>query len=255
MVVGAALFAVLLVVFALPHGDPTTVDLVNVLTGPSRSHPLGTDRLGRDLWALLATGFWRTLAVVGVTCATSLLIGVPCGLAAGYLGRAADAVIMALTDLTMVIPSFVAALIITSIVGLTPVSVGAVLGLFGAGPYVNQTKALTRSVRGSDHVRVEMLFGTPTPVILGRFVLPAVADPLLRYLGSTGSGAVLSYAGLSFVGLGIDSTVPDWGTMLYQYRTQVDHPLLLLWPAAGILALALILQLFCDSSLARSNDA
>ncbi|WP_316670593.1 ABC transporter permease [uncultured Propionibacterium sp.] len=254
MVLGLVLMGFLLVVFALPHGDPTAVDLGSALAGPSRAHPLGTDRLGRDLWSLLAAGFWRTLAVVTVTCATSLLIGIPCGLIAGYLGKAADAVIMTLTDLTMVVPSFIAALIITSAIGLTPVSAGAVLGVFGAGPYVNQTRALTRSVRGAEYVRVEMLLGTPTSAILARFVLPAVADPLLRYFGSTASGAVLSYAGLAFIGLGLDGTLPDWGTTLYQNRTQVDHPALILWPAAGVLALSLVFQLFCDASVAGGDE-
>ncbi len=248
------LLAGLVVVFALPHPDPTTVDLTSTLAGASPQHPLGTDHLGRDLWGLLATGFWRTATVVAVTCTTAVAVGVPLGLAAGYLGRGVDAVVMTVTDLTLIVPSFVAALIITSAVGLTPTSAGLVLGVFGSGTYVTQTRALTRAVRHADYVRAETLFGTSTPAVLGRFVLPAVADPLLRYFGATASGAVLSYAGLSFIGLGIDSTIPDWGTMLYQYRSHLDHPRLVLWPSLGILVLAVAFQLLCDSSVSRSHD-
>lgn len=230
----------------LPHADPMQVDLANVLTGPSQAHPLGTDQLGRDLWALTAAGYWRTLVVVAATCAISLLIGLPCGLAAGYRGGWLDAVITTITDLTMVIPSFVAALIVTSVAGLTPLTAGMVLGLFGAGPYVNQVRALTRTVRSRDYVQVELLLGSPAHTILATHVLPAIKSPLSSYFGATASGAVLSYAGLAFIGLGLDTTTPDWGTMLYTYRSQTDNPMLILTPAAGILLLASFFHIVFD---------
>lgn len=238
--------AALTLMCALPHADPVRVDLSEVLADPSWAHPLGTDHLGRDLWALTASGYWRTLTVVSAACATSLLVGVPLGLVAGFRGGLTDAVIQTVTDLTMVIPSFVAALIITSIVGLTPFTAGVVLGCFGVGPYVNQVRALTRSVRSRDYVQAEKLLGAPTAMILSRHVLPAVRTPLLRYFGASASGAVLAYAGLAFVGLGIDATTPDWGTMLYAYRSMTDHPVLILAPAAGILLLALFFHLVFD---------
>ncbi|MDO4785005.1 MAG: ABC transporter permease [Propionibacteriaceae bacterium] len=238
--------AALTVLCALPHADPVRVDLAEVLAGPSWTHPLGTDHLGRDLWALTASGYWRTLTVVAAACSTSLLVGVPLGLLAGFRGGLLDATIRTVTDLTMVIPSFVAALIITSIVSLTPFTAGVVLGCFGAGPYVNQVRALTRTVRSRDYVQVERLLGTPTAMILGRHVLPAVRTPLFRYFGASASGAVLAYAGLAFIGLGIDATTPDWGTMLYAYRSMTDHPILILAPAAGILLLALFFHVVFD---------
>jgi peptide/nickel transport system permease protein len=189
--------------------------------------------------------------VVGITCATSVLLGVPAGLAAGYLGRATDAVIATATDLVLVVPSIVVALIITSVIGLSPVSAGVVLGLYGAGTYAVQTRSLTRAVKGRDHVRAEILMGTPLPVILSRQILPEIAPPLLHYLGSTAAGAILAFAGLAFIGLGVDTTVTDWGTMLYQYRTQTDHPILLLAPTVAIMILAGAIHIVCDAPGSR----
>lgn len=243
----AAVLVVLVVVFALPHQDPTSVDLTAILQNPSRTHLLGTDDLGRDVWALLAAGFWRTCTVVIVTCAISVLLGVPAGLAAGFLGRATDSAISSVTDLVLVVPSLVVALIVTSVVGLSPVSAGVVLGLYGAGTYALQTRSLTRVVRDRDHVRAEVLLGTPRPVILARQILPEISSPLLHYLGSTAAGAILSFAGLAFLGLGVDATVPDWGTMLYQYRSQTGHPTLLLAPSLAIAILAGAIHMVCDA--------
>lgn len=230
----------------LPHADPVRVDLTDTFAHPSWSHPLGTDHLGRDLWALTASGYWRTLVVVVTACVSSMVIGIPLGLLAGYRGGVVDAVIRAAADLVMVIPSFVAALIITSVVGLTPFTAGVLLGSFGAGPHVVQVRALTRRVRFLDHVEVERLLGTPTRTILARHVLPAVRAPLFRSVGATASGAVLAYAGLAFIGLGIDATTPDWGTMLHAYRSMTNHPILILAPAGGILLLALFFHVVLD---------
>lgn len=250
-----AILASMALVFLLPHASPTAVDLTAVLQPPSRSHPLGTDDLGRDVWALTAVGFWRTLTVVFTASLTSILIGVPLGLLAGYARGAVDSVIMTVTDLTMIIPTFVAALLVTAVVGLTPFTAGLVLGVFGAGAYVNQTRALTLSITSHDYVRAEVLLATPTPAVLMRCILPGVGGPLMRYFGASASGTVLAYAGLAFIGLGIDTTVPDWGTMLFRYRSQVDHALLLLWPAAGILILSVVFQMLADPAPnRRSND-
>ncbi len=254
LMVAAGILGVMILAFSLPHGDPSAVDLTAVLQPPSQAHPLGTDDLGRDVWALMAVGFWRTLTVVVTASLTSVLIGVPLGLIAGYSRGAVNAIIMTATDLTMIIPTFVAALLVTAVVGLTPFSAGLVLGLFGAGTYVNQTRALTLSIRSYDYVRAEVLLATPTVQILLRHVLPGVAGPLMRYFGSSASGTILAYAGLAFIGLGVDTTVPDWGTMLYRHRSQIDHPLLLLWPTLGIFLLAIVFHILADPALRKEGQ-
>lgn len=254
VMIGTVTLVLLTLVCLLPHADPTRVDLAHEFAPVSMAHPMGTDDLGRDLWALFATGYWRSLLVVLTTSLTSIVIGIPTGLVAGYVGGPIDALITTVTDLTMVVPSFIAALLVTSVVGLTPVTAGIVLGNFGAGAYVNQARALAHELTLRPYVESEILFGTRTTTILVRHILPGMVAPIGSYFGATASGAVLAYAGLAFIGLGVDSTVPDWGTMLYQYRTQVDHPMLLICPGLGIFVLAVVFQLVFDGSSRQDAD-
>ncbi|RXW33226.1 ABC transporter permease [Propioniciclava flava] len=185
-------------------------------------------------------GLSRTLTVMILATGLSALAGGLLGMIAGYLGGPTRALIMLATDLVLIVPTFVGALIFAALFGLTPVSAGIVLGLFGIGPYVNQACALTEAVRGRAFLQIETLLGTPTPVIVARHIAPAVMRPLAVYLGASAANAVLAYAGLAFIGLGVDTTLPDWGTMLYDYRVHLsDHPLLVLWPTLGIAILAL----------------
>lgn len=232
--------AALLLLLLLPHGDPHQVDLGRPLLGPSAAHPLGTDQLGRDLWSRMAVGLQRTLTVMVVATSLSVVVGTVLGVLAGYAQGAVKAVIMMVTDLIMIVPTFVGALIFAALFGLTPLSAGVIVGLLGIGPYVNQACALTQTLRGRAFVETERLLGTPLPRVLSRHIVPTVMAHLRPYLGASAASAVLAYAGLAFIGLGVDTTTPDWGTMLYDYRVHLsDQPLLLLWPCLGIALLAL----------------
>lgn len=251
-VVGGVGLALLLVLLVLPHGDPRAVDLDATFAPPSWAHPLGTDQLGRDLWARVAAGLERTCLVVVLAGGAAVLLGVTGGLLAGLHGGPVRWVVRAAADAVLVVPSFVAALVLASVFGLTPVSAGLALGVFGCGPLVHQTQALVEVVARRDDVAVERLMGTPGTAVLAHQVLPAVRGPVLAYLGSTAAGAALAYAGLAFIGLGVDATTPDWGTMLYDYRVQLgEHPLLVLWPTLGIALVAVTCHALLDREPAR----
>lgn len=245
--IGVGILALLVAVMLIPHGDPNTVDLGHRYGAPSWAHPLGTDNLGRDLFARMAVGFWRTALVVVVAGGISLVLGVLLGLLAGYVGGFLAAVVLAVTDIVIIVPTFIAALIVSAILGLTPLTAGIALGVFGIGPFVNQTHSLVRSARESEFMEVERLMGTRLGAVLGRHILPTVRRPILAYFGSTCAGVTVAYAGLAFIGLGVDTSTPDWGTMLYDYRANLtSNPLLVLWPTLGILLLAVSLHLLID---------
>ena len=246
-IVPAAILVLVVVIALLPHGDPNQVDLAGTFAAPGAGHPLGTDHLGRDVWSRVAVGLQRTLVVMGIATMINIGVGASLGILAGYAGGVVRALIMLLTDLVMIVPTFIGALIFAAVAGLTPVTAGIILGIFGVGPYVNQACALTEAVRGSAYLQAETLLGTPSGTILVRHIAPAVTRPLSVYLGASAANAALAYAGLAFIGLGVDTTVPDWGTMLYDYRVHLsDHPLLLLWPTLGIAMLALAAHTLFD---------
>lgn len=242
------LCALVCLVFLVPHPDPTAVDMSATFAPPGADHLLGTDHLGRDLWARIAVGFWRTLVVVVVSSATSVALGVVMGICAGYRRGIVKTVVMFVTDLVMIVPTFIGALIFASIFGLSPLTAGLLLGFFGIGPFVNQSCALVQSVKNCDYLLVERLMGTPAVRILYHHVLPAITGPILAYLGSSAGANVLAYAGLSYIGLGVDSTIPDWGTMLNEYRAEmVSHPWLVIAPTLGILLLSVTCHVVFDS--------
>lgn len=236
---GLAIIAGFIILSLLPHPDAQSVDVSHPYAKPELGHILGTDNLGRDLHARMAEGLWRTLLVVLVASLLSLVIGVLIGLVAGYLGRWHGTYLVTAANLVLVVPTFIAALIISAVFGLTPITAGIALGVFGIGPFVNQTYSLVRSTRTEQFIHVETLMGTPVTVVLFRHVLPAVIRPVLAYLSSTCAAVTVAYAGLAFIGLGVDASTPDWGTMLYDYRVNVvTHPLLILWPTLGVLGIA-----------------
>lgn len=239
--------AVVCAVILLPHPDPHTTDLVHTFAAPSREHLLGTDNLGRDVYARMISGLWRTLLVTGVAAAMSVTLGTVCGIIAGLGNRVIRRIVMGFTDVLMIVPTFIAALIVAAFVGLTPLTAGISLGLFGIGTFVNQTEALTSRLVRTDFVQVERLLGTPWPHVIRQHLIPHVLGAVATNVGSTMASVAISYAGLAFIGLGVDTSTPDWGTMLYAYREELTtHPLLVLSPIIGILWISLLCHLLFD---------
>lgn len=240
---------VLLLVFLslVPTADPKLTALDETLSPPSREHPLGTDPLGRDVLALMKAGLLRTLIVVVVGSALSLSLGLFFGLLAGYREGMTEGWIRSLADLTLIIPSFIIALIITALVGLSPVTAGLILGLLDMGNYIHQVTALTKEQKEEEYILALEKMGVKKDAILFRHICPNLLPYVLTGFGNRASGLILSYAGLAFIGLGTDVTQPDWGTMLYQYRIYIfQKPSLVFWPTFGIFTITMLFHLAFD---------
>ena len=251
----ALVFLILFVtLMLLPTQSITKTDLTHALEGPSAAHWLGTDNIGRDLFSLLVNGCFRTLLVVAVATGTAIVTGVLLGLVSGWFGGIPGLVIQFLTDFSLIVPSFIAALVFTALFGFSLPGIGAVLGLTGFGEYANQVTALTKRLKGEEYILNERALGIRTSGILVRHILPNIADAVLTFLANSAGSVVLSYAGLAFIGLGTDAASPDWGTMIYQYRIYLtEEPQLVLWPTLGILLLSLFFHLMFDNTSGRSR--
>ncbi|MGP3788301.1 ABC transporter permease [Paenibacillus sp. 1A_MP2] len=233
--------------FLLPTQDIDKVNLNSTFQGMSQQHLLGTDNLGRDLYSLFLGGAMRTLTVVGISTGISLVIGTLLGMMVGYYQRWMKSVVHFFSDFLLIIPSFISALIISSIFGLNPVTAGIVFGLSHMGEYVNQSAALTKRVKSLSFVQGEIALGLPDCKILIKHILPNIMRPLLTFMANKASTVTLLYASLTFIGLGADVSNPDWGTMLYQYRVYIlNAPMLSLIPATGILLLCLFFHILFD---------
>ena len=247
--------AVLVIAFFAPTQNVRQVNLANTLENPSIEHPFGTDNLGRDVFSLMVEGLMRTLMVVVIATIVSFVVGILLGVISGYYGGIVGGVIQFVSDFTLILPPLICALILTAIIGFNPISIGFILGFTHIGEYTNQTTILCRSIRQSGYVESAIQCGIPSFLIILRHVLPNVLNPLLTFMGNRASGVTISYASLAFIGLGADITNPDWGSMIYQYRTYIfDETLLLLWPSLGILFLSLFFHFMFDDSNSKDLD-
>ena len=245
------IFLFLILIFAiLPYFSflkSGTVPSGVALVPPSKEHWFGTDDLGRDVFSLIIIGGFRTFEVVVIATSLSFFVGSFLGMIAGYFQGNIGIIIKSTVDLMMVVPTLIVALIITSIFGITPVTAGISLGIFGIGNYMNQSEALTKVEKNKDYILASKLLGVPWYVVLFRRIFVNILARLLVNLGNTASGVILQYSALTFIGLGSDYTKPDWGAMLYQYRIYlVRKPSLIIIPTLCILWVSLSFNLIFD---------
>ena len=245
------------IVFLLvvPTQNVLIVNLADKLSAPSAAHIFGTDNLGRDVFSLTVRGGIRTLVVVATASAISFSGGLVLGLAGGYFGGQMELGIRIAADFTMAVPSFIFALIFTGIFGMTPYTVGIILGLCGIGQYALQAEALTRSVRKMAYIENEKILGMPARHTLFGHILPNILYPMFTSMGNRAGGLTLSSASLAFIGLGVDVTSPDWGNMIYQYKIYViSNPNLILAPTLAVFLLALLFHLAFDGGASNKPE-
>lgn len=250
-------FFAIFVLFLLliPHQNTKITDLTNVFAGCSADHLLGTDNLGRDLFALMVVGGQRTLLVVLIATVISFGGGSPLGMIAEYRGGILKTVVQFIADFVTVVPSLVVALVFSALFGFSAVMAGVVFGIGNMGQYINLSGELTASMKSRDFVNAELSLGISGFAILFKHILPNIMRQLIVYMGNNASYVVLQYAGLAFIGLGVDTTNPDWGTLLYDYRLyMLSDPQLVLIPMIAVCLLALFFHFAFDDGRVRREE-
>lgn len=226
--------------------DPTAQGPDNLL-GPSGSHLLGTDELGRDIASRVLHGTRSSLVVGFGAAAFGAVFGVPVGLLAGYLGRWTDAVAMRVMDLLLAVPGILLALVLIALLGPGQQNLVLAIGIGAVPEFGRLTRAATLTVRERDFVAASRGMGASAPDTMVRTVLPNVLGPILVQLVVTASLAVVIEAGLSLLGLGVPPPTPTWGGMLQQARAYLyDNPWYGVFPG-----LCLAFTVFCLDRVGR----
>jgi peptide/nickel transport system permease protein len=241
LVVLAALFA-----GALSGFDPNETAVSQRLSQPSAEHLLGTDELGRDLFARIAFGGRYSLTIALLTALGAMAAGTLFGLLAGFF-RPLDAPVMRVVDAMMSFPDILLAIALVGILG--PSMLNVVLALV-----LVYTPRVARVVRASTLVVRELLFveavralGISTLRILWRHVLPNLMSPILVQASFIFAYAILAEAALSFLGVGVPPEIPTWGTMVAGSQQYAHQALwIVLFPGLAIILTALSLQLVGD---------
>lgn len=254
----AALVLVLLLASAwLAGGAGGGIDLDRRLLPPldGWAHPLGTDHLGRDLLGRVAAGAWPTVEAMLAGASLAGLAGLGLGLAGAWPGPA-GAMARGAAQLLTAVPGLLVALAVAGAAGggIAPAVAGLALAVPAAGQAALVVAGLTATAAREGHVRAALALGVTLPHALGRHVWPVLRQSWFAWAGARLPRIALSYAGLAFLGLGADAGRPDWGAMVWEYRTYaLAAPWLPVAPVLGLVALVLTLRgLFAGS--ARRDD-
>jgi peptide/nickel transport system permease protein len=189
-------------------------DIPNLLQGPSRQYPLGTDHVGRDLLSRLIYGSRIALKVAVPAVGVALTGGLVLGLIAGYLGGAVDNVIIVGLDSIQAFPGVMLALTILALLGPNLTNVIVVIGLAWIPGYARIARAQVLSAKQNLYVEAERSLGATSWRIILHHILPNILPPLL-ILAAMDLPVVITFeAGLSFLGMGVRPPTPSWGVIL-----------------------------------------
>ena len=229
-----------------PH-DPLLQYLDQGRLPPSSGHWFGTDPLGRDVLSRVLYGARLSLPIGFVAVALALLLGVLIGGTAGFLGGAVDEAIMRITDLMLAFPTVILAMVITAALGAGVRNAVIAIMIAWWPSYARVVRGLVLAVREREFVLAARAQGATAIRVFLRHVLPATISPLI-ILGTLDVGhAILTFASLSFLGLGPPPQVPEWGSMIAAGRRYLDQWWISGFPGLAILTLVLSFNVLGDS--------
>ncbi|QTF09049.1 ABC transporter permease [Brenneria izadpanahii] len=220
--------------------SPIDIDPSQRLKPPSALHWLGTDALGRDIFARVAYGGRQSLVVgLGAVC-ISVVIGLAIGVVAGYF-RLVDAIAMRIMDGLMAIPGILLAIALVSLSGASLFTVLVAISIPEIPRVVRMVRSVIMGVRSESYVEAATILGTPAPVIMWRHMMPSTVAPLIVQGTYIFASAILTEAILSFLGAGIPPEIPSWGNIMADGRVYfMMLPGMILYP--GILVSLTVLS-------------
>lgn len=248
---GILVILVLLALFADVIADYDTVvikqNLANRLKGPSAEHWLGTDEFGRDIFARLIHGARVSLKVGIIAVGISIILGGILGALAGFYGGKIDNIIMRVMDVFLAVPSILLAIAIVSALGPSIINLMVAISISSVPRYARIVRASVLSIRDQEFVEAARAIGANNARIIFRHIIPNSLAPVIVQ-GTLGvASAILSTAGLSFIGLGIQPPAPEWGSMLSGGRQYLRYAWwVTTFPGVAIMITILSLNLLGD---------
>jgi peptide/nickel transport system permease protein len=229
-----------------PH-PPLAQDIQQRLAPPSGQHWLGTDPLGRDILSRICYGARLSIPVGVSAVVLAILLGLAVGSPAGLVGGVADEAIMRVTDLMLAFPTVILALVITAALGAGIENAVIAIMVAWWPSYARLVRGLVLSVREREYVEAARALGASQLRVVVRHVLPGMVSSVV-ILGTLDVGhAILTFASLSFLGLGPPPQIPEWGSMIASGRNYLDQWWISTFPGLAILSLVLALNVVGDS--------
>ena len=233
------LMALLLAPWIAPY-DPARQDILHRLAAPSALHWLGSDHLGRDELSRILYGGRFSVTVAAISLALSVLIGVGLGVLSARAGGWVDEVLMRLVDLFISFPDVIVALFLVAILGPGYVTLILALTAVSWTPFARMMRGLASDINHRDYIRAAELLNCSRGFIVLRHIIPNAIRPVTAVALLRFGHKLIVVGGLSFLGLGVQPPLSDWGSMLAESRRYMDRaPMLVLAPGLAIFVTAL----------------
>jgi peptide/nickel transport system permease protein len=221
--VGMVMFVVFLAIFAplLTPYDPTRT-VGPGFQPPCWEHPLGTNKIGQDMWSRIVYGARTILIVVLLSTAISMLMGVPLGLISGYVGGLLDRILSMIMDAIYAFPSLILAIAMAAALGPGIINTAIAIAIVYVPTYFRMVRGQTLSIKEQLYVEAARAIGANHMTILARYIFPNVISIITVVFTLSVADVVLTEAALSFFGLSVPAPTPDWG-----FDLKAGHPYLL----------------------------
>ncbi|NJE10808.1 ABC transporter permease [Thermococcus sp. MAR1] len=217
------LIVVMMALFApwIAPYDPTQSS-DDVFAPPSWNHLMGTNRLGQDMFSRIVWGSRVVLYVVFIATLLSMAIGIPLGLLSGYHGGKIDRTLSVIMDSIYAFPALILAMVIAVVLGPSPINTAIAISFVYVPTYFRMVRGQTLSFTGQLFVEAAHAIGARDREVMFKYILPNLAPTILVVFTLSVADAILTEAGLSFLGLSVTPPTPDWG-----YDLRVGQPFLL----------------------------
>jgi peptide/nickel transport system permease protein len=231
----------------LPLPDANAPDVRSALQAPSAAHLLGTDKLGRDVFARVVMGARVSLLIGFSVAVIAVAVGMLLGTLSSTLGRAVDGAVMAAVDLLLAFPSLLLAIGFVAVFGPGVGQTIVAIALSDIPRAIRLQRSLALGIRGRGYVDAARMFAAPTWWIIVRHLLPNTLAPMLVVGSAYAANAILAEAALSFLGLGITPPTPSWGNIISDGRKYLqDAWWITACPGTAIVLAAVSLHLLAD---------
>ncbi len=229
----------------LSNWQPEDIDWDAMEQGPSLAHPFGTDLVGRDLFVRTMIGARTSLTIAVIATFVSLIIGVPWGAFAGYLGGRVDQFMMRIVDVLYGLPFILLVILLVVLFGRNPYLLFAALGAIFWLDLARIVRGQTLSIRQALFIDASRSLGAHTGQIVWRHIIPNVIGPVIVYATITLPSVILAESFISFLGLGVQEPNTSWGVLIADGTATIESsPWMLIFP--GVL---LVTTLWCCNTL------
>ena len=228
-------------------GDPNHIELQRILASPGAAGWLGFDDLGRPVWQRLVAGARTSFLVAGMVVSVTAVVGALIGTVSGFVGGWVDHLLVRIIDIFLAFPGILLAIALAGVLGPGISNVVIALSVVGWVGFARLARGQVLSLKHREHVQAALALGVRRSRIIVRHLMPLIVAPLIVEGTFAVAGAVISEAGLSFLGLGVQPPAASWGSMIRDgTRYMLMAPHLVLAPGIALMLVVLGVNLLGD---------